>query len=81
MINGYFMKYIIIWSLVIALTVVHQDNWLWDNDKLVFGILPIGLLSHIGISLGAAIVWFLAILFVWPHELEVEPKSQGNTEA
>ncbi len=75
------MKYIIIWTLVIALIVVHQDNWLWENDKLVFGFMPIGLLSHAGISMGAAIVWLLAILLVWPHELEVEPEPQEKTEA
>ncbi len=75
------MKYIIIWTLVIALVVVHQDNWLWENDKLVFGFMPIGLLSHAGISMGAAIVWLLATLLVWPQELEVEPEPQENTEA
>ena len=75
------MKYIVIWTLVIALIVVHQDNWLWENDKLVFGFMPIGLLSHAGISMGAAIVWLLAIRLVWPHELEVEPEPQEKTEA
>ena len=74
------MKTIIIGTLVIALIVVHQDNWLWENDKLVFGFMPIGLLSHAGISMGAAIVWFLATLLVWPHELEVEPERQEKTE-
>ncbi len=75
------MKYIIIWTLVIALIVVHQDNWLWENDKLVFGFMPIGLLSHAGISTGAAIVWLLATLLVWPQELEVEPEPHEKTEA
>ena len=75
------MKTIIIGTLVIALIVVHQDNWLWENDKLVFGFMPIGLLSHAGISLAAAMVWFLATRLIWPHELEVEPESQEKTEA
>jgi hypothetical protein len=43
--------------------------------------MPIGLLSHAGISMGAAIVWLLAIRLVWPHELEVEPEPQEKTEA
>ncbi len=75
------MKTIIIWTLVVTLIVVHQDNWLWENDRLVFGFMPIGLLSHAGISLGAAIVWFLATQLLWPHELEVEPERQEKTVA
>ena len=75
------MRYFIIATLVIALVIVHQDNWLWDNDTLVFGFMPIGLLSHAGISMAAAVVWFSATQLVWPHELEIETEPQGKTEA
>ncbi len=60
----------LIWAGVILLIILHQDNWLWDDDKLVFGFLPIGLLWHIGISIGASVLWFLATMFAWPAELE-----------
>jgi hypothetical protein len=32
--------------------------------------MPITLLYQAGISIGAAIVWFLATKFAWPHHLE-----------
>ncbi len=63
------MKYAI-WFLVIALLIAHQDNWLWDDDTLVFGFMPAGILYHAGISVAAAVVWFLATIFAWPTDLE-----------
>ena len=59
------MKYLLC-GLVIGLLVVHQDNWFWDDPHLVFGFLPIGLAYHAGISIAAAVVWWLAIQFCWP---------------
>ena len=63
------MKYAI-WGLVVLLVILHQDNWLWDNDRLVFGFVPIGLFSQACISIAAAVTWFLATKFAWPTELE-----------
>ena len=54
------------------LVILHQDNWLWEDDRLVFGFLPITLLYHAGISLGAGITWYLATVFAWPQGLERE---------
>ncbi|MEZ6045321.1 MAG: DUF3311 domain-containing protein [Planctomycetaceae bacterium] len=67
------MKYVV-WGQVLILLILHQDNWLWENDKLVFGFMPIGLLYHAGISLAAAITWFLATLFAWPIDEKEEQK-------
>ena len=69
------MKHLI-WVLVIVLLVLHQDNWLWENDTLVFGFMPIGLLSQAGVSFAASIVWLLAVVFAWPSELEYD--EQGD---
>ena len=58
--------FFVVWALVVVLIILHQDNWLWDNPKLVFGFLPITLLYHMGISTGATITWFLATRYAWP---------------
>jgi hypothetical protein len=73
------MKYVV-WGLVVLLIVLHQDNWLWDNDTLVFGFLPITLAFHMGISLAAGITWFLAVKFAWPRELRFD-EDQSSTKA
>ena len=65
------MRYVV-WSLVILLVILHQDNWLWEDSRLVFGFLPITLLYHAGISLGAGVTWYLATVFAWPQGLERE---------
>ena len=60
------MKYFV-WILVLALIVLHQDYWQWNDATLDFGFLPRALTYHIGISLGAAAVWLLAVKFCWPN--------------
>lgn len=60
----------VVWALVVLLIILHQDFWLWEDDHLVFGFMPVTLMYHIGISIAAAVVWFLAIIFCWPDELE-----------
>lgn len=72
-----------IWVIVALLVILHQDNWLWNNDTLVFGFIPIGLFYHACLSLGAATTWFLATKFAWPDELEVDastPSAEGAHE-
>ena len=64
------MKRLVI-ALVILLIILHQDFWWWDRvDPLVFGFIPIGLAWHVGISLAAALVSWLAVRYCWPRELE-----------
>lgn len=63
------MKYVI-WFLVLALVIVHQDIWFWTDESLVFGFIPIGLAYHAGISIAASIIWWLATIFAWPKMLE-----------
>ena len=56
----------IIIGLVIMLLILHQDNWFWDDNTLLFGFLPIGLFWHACISVGATMTWFLATKIAWP---------------
>ena len=68
--------YYVVWTAVIVLIVLHQDNWLWDNPTLVFGFLPITLLFHMGISLAATLTWFLATRYAWPIDEPQEGAGQ-----
>ena len=61
-----------VWLLVIALFIAHQDVWFWEDSRLVFGVLPIGLFYHVVLSIAASLVWFLAVLFAWPADLDVD---------
>lgn len=60
----------IIWGSVVALAILHQDFWLWDDGSLLFGFLPIGLAYHAGFSIVAASIWALSTRLIWPHHLE-----------
>ena len=63
------MKYAI-WIAVALLVILHQDNWYWEDSTLVLGFLPIGLTWHMGISVAAAIIWYLATVFAWPEGVD-----------
>lgn len=69
----------VIWILVLVLIILHQDNWLWNDERLVLGFLPIGLAWHMGISISASLVWFLATLFAWPVPETYEDMEKGDT--
>ena len=57
------------YGFLIVLFILHQDFWLWDNTNLMLGFLPVGLAYHVVFSIAAAVAWYLAIRFAWPHEL------------
>ncbi|MEC8338727.1 MAG: DUF3311 domain-containing protein [Planctomycetota bacterium] len=75
------MRKFCIWSLVVILLVLHQDNWFWTDGKLVFGFMPIGLLYHAVISFAAACLWFAAILLIWPEGVDREASSDDAARA
>lgn len=54
----------------IALFVLHQDVWNWDNANLVFGFLPVGLAYHAAYSVIAAAFWAVVMKIAWPTKLE-----------
>lgn len=64
------MKTAVIVTVFIALAVLHQDTWNWDNGNLVFGFMPVGLAYHAGYSIVAALFWAFVVKFAWPTRLE-----------
>lgn len=63
------MKNLLI-AITVALLILHQDFWLWENTNLVFGFLPMGLVYHAGFSIAVALLALAAIKFAWPIDLE-----------
>lgn len=72
------MKFLI-WLLVAALLIAHQDFWYWGDDTLVMGFIPIGLFYHACLSLAAGIFWFLVCTFAWPKDLEEDFETEVKT--
>jgi hypothetical protein len=62
----------IVAALVVLLLILHQDNWFWTDDTLVFGFMPIGLFWHVCISIGASLTWALASKIAWPIDEDEE---------
>lgn len=55
----------------LLLAALHQDLWNWDDARLVFGFLPVGLAYHAGYSIAVAVFWALVMKFAWPDHLEI----------
>lgn len=72
------MNRLIVYILLVLLFLLHQDFWLWENGTLVLGFIPVGLAYHIVFSLLSALVWFLAIRFAWPADLESEEAGDSG---
>jgi hypothetical protein len=62
------MKKLLI-GISIAMLILHQDIWFWDDTNLVFGFIPVGLAYHACFSMAVAILAVLAIKFAWPNDL------------
>ncbi len=65
-------------AAILVLLVLHQDNWFWADDTLVFGFMPIGLFYHACISLAAGATWFWAIKRCWPAGLENDSTGEKS---
>ncbi|NOX56199.1 MAG: hypothetical protein GXP27_17500 [Planctomycetes bacterium] len=70
----------VVWSLLALLVILHHDLWFWHDTGLVFGIVPVGLAHHVGISIAAGCVWWLATRYCWPTDLEVV-EAEGPSDA
>lgn len=60
------------WALYAALLILyllHNDLWLWNDARLVFG-LPVGLLYHVVFCLVTSVVLAMLVKWAWPS-LEV----------
>lgn len=59
-------------ALVLLLLVLHQDFWWWDRiDPLAFGFMPIGLTSHVVLSILTSVILALAVKYCWPADVDV----------
>jgi Protein of unknown function (DUF3311) len=61
-----------LYAALFALFLLHNDLWLWNDSRLVFG-LPVGLVYHIAFSFATAAVLGLLVLKAWPDHLDEEP--------
>ena len=57
------MKHTLFWIALLALIILHHDWWFWDDGRILFGFLPIGLGYHVLISMAAVILWAWAAYF------------------
>ena len=81
--SGYYeqefcMRKFLVFVLIAAMVALHQDFWLWKDNSLVFGFLPIGLAYHAGYSLLAAVVMWFLVKLAWPKHLEHVEKDRKH---
>jgi hypothetical protein len=74
------MKYLIS-GLIVALILLHQDYWQWNNGTLDFGFVPRALTYHAGLSVLAAITWAMAVRWCWPREVDLSQPSASEEAA
>ena len=67
----------LMWALFAALVILHHDWWFWNDGRLLWGFMPIGLAYQVLISMAAAALWGWAAFCAWPPELaEVSVTAQ-----
>jgi hypothetical protein len=65
------MRNLMLASLILAVYVLHQDVWFWDDARpLLFGVLPVGLTYHVLYSIVVAGLMWLLVRRAWPKHLE-----------
>lgn len=63
-------KKALVYTALVALALLHQDFWFWDDPTLVFGFIPVGLAYHALYSVLAGLLWYLALTYDWPSDVE-----------
>ncbi len=69
------------WILYLALALLyllHNDLWLWHDERLVLG-LPVGLTYHVLYCLATAVVMALLVRYAWPQDLVADDEAPGDT--
>ncbi len=75
------MKRNLFWMALLALVILHHDWWFWDDGRLLFGFLPIGLGYHALISLAAAALWaWAAFSALSEYFTDDEPSELAATD-
>jgi hypothetical protein len=71
----------LVWGLFLFLFIAHQDFWLWSDDTLMMGFMPIGLAYHALFSVACSFLWALACFRTWPEELERWANEESPTKS
>lgn len=64
----------LLYGALLALFVLHNDWWLWEDPALVLG-LPAGLAYHVAYMLVTTVVLWLLVRHAWPSRLEIEDEE------
>jgi hypothetical protein len=67
----------LVWVFFLLLFFAHQDFWLWSDDSLVLGFLPMGLAYHALFSVACSGLWAFACFRSWPEKLEQWADEDG----
>ena len=72
----------LLYLALVALYLLHNDLWLWNDSRLVFG-LPAGLAYHVGFCVVTSVVLALLVIHAWPDHLDretgtPEPRARIN---
>jgi hypothetical protein len=71
---------VVIALCVLVLYVLHQDFWFWRTARpLLFGFLPIGLAYHAAYCVVSALLMWTLTRIAWPHHLEEEASTHGES--
>jgi len=57
-----------------AFFLLHQDFWLWDDARLLFG-LPVGLTYHLTYCVAASLVMAILVKLAWPSGLDRDEEA------
>lgn len=55
---------------VVVLVLLRNDFLFWPADAVLFGFFPACLAHQAMISILAALLWWAAVTFAWPSDLE-----------
>ena len=64
------MRTAVLTASVAALYLLHQDFWFWRDGRLVFGVVPVGLLYHALYCVACSGMMWALVKFAWPRGLE-----------
>ena len=75
------MKTFLLFILVAAMAVLHQDFWNWRTaTPLAFGFMPAGLFYHACYTLGCSVVVAVLVWFAWPDALERDAENHPEIQ-
>jgi hypothetical protein len=70
----------LLYALLGVLYLLHNDVWLWNDARLVFG-LPMGLVYHFFFCIAVSAVLGLLVVYAWPPwKARSTPAAPGRGE-